>query len=49
MREGDFCTLNRLTLVDWTQQHSRGPLKIHVSLRSLDVESSRQSANVCAQ
>ena len=30
--EGDLCTLNRLTLPDWTQQHSRGPLKIHVSL-----------------
>ena len=44
--EGAFCTLNRLTLADWTQQHPRGPLKIHVSLRSSDVGSSRQSANV---
>ena len=44
--EGDLCTLNRLTLADWTQQHPRGPLKIHVSLRSSDVESSGQSANV---
>ena len=44
--EGDFCTLNRLTLAHWTQQDARGPLRIHVSLRSSDVESSRQSANV---
>ena len=44
--EGDLCALNRLTLTDWTQQHPRGPLRIHVSLRSPDVECSRQSANV---
>ena len=46
--EGDLCTLNRLTLADWTQQHARGPLKIHISLKSSDVESSWQSAK-CAE
>ena len=38
--EGDLC--NRLTLADRKQEHPRGPLKIHMSLRSSDVESLRR-------
>jgi len=34
--EGDMCTLNRLTLQDWTQQYPHGPLKLHVSLSAQD-------------
>ena len=33
--EGDLCTLNKLTLAHWIQQHPNGPLKIQVSLATL--------------
>ena len=34
--EGDLCTLNKLTLAHWVQQHPNGPLKIQVSLATLE-------------
>ena len=34
--EGDLCTLNKLTLAHWVQQHPNGPLKIQVSVATLD-------------
>ena len=33
--EGDPCTLNKLTLAHWIQQHPNDPLKIQVSLATL--------------
>ena len=34
--EGDLCTLNKLTLAHWVQQHPNAPLKIQVSLATLE-------------